>query len=250
MSEYRNLRDAVWALAWEGVLDHIELLVALRLVEHWPRIFPGESTLVRWTRLSESSVRRALRRLEQEGIIRTLRNPGRGNGYEFLDNEGIPIKVGRLGQTPVPQTAAPVRETAPPVPQTGPTPVPQTAEADPDLKQTREAGKGSCVARRSRANLKTELPEDLVPNASCLTLARERGVDLEWEMPQFIDHHRKNASRFADWQAAIRTWIRNAKSFGVSARGLGGPRSRNSPVFEHLARRVQEEEEKERMGKQ
>lgn len=237
MSEYRNLRDAVWARAWDGGLDCHELLVALRLVEHWPRVFPGEATLVRWTRLSESTVRRALRKLEQARVIRTIRTPGRGNEYEFLDSEGAPIKVRSLGPTPVPQTAAPVRETAPPVPQTGPPPVPQTAEADPDLKQIREADQGSCVARKPRGAPKTTVPEDFTPNAGCITLAREHGVSLELELPQFIDHHAKNASRFADWQAAMRTWIRNAPRFGGAARRLAGGRSRNSDVLEYCARR-------------
>ncbi len=68
--------------------------------------------------------------------------------------------------------------------------------------------------KRRTKSTKVPLPDDLVPDASCLTLARKHGVDLAEEMPQFIDHHTKNGTRFADWQAAIRTWVRNAKRFG------------------------------------
>ena len=134
-SEHRSLRDAIWARAWDAGLTSAQLLVALRLVKHFPRMFPGEQTLCRWTRLSESTVRRSLRELEELRILRTVRTPGRGNQYQFLDSTGAPILVPSLGPTPVTMTAAPVTMTGAPVTMTGPTPVTMTAEADPDLKQ-------------------------------------------------------------------------------------------------------------------
>ncbi len=72
--------------------------------------------------------------------------------------------------------------------------------------------------KRKRAKNRTPLPEDFEPNASCLTVAREHGADPEIEFPQFVDHHRKHGSLMADWQAAFRTWLRNARKFG-GARG-------------------------------
>jgi hypothetical protein len=89
---------------------------------------------------------------------------------------------------------------------------------------------------------KTELPPDLCPDASCLTLARERNVSLEEEVPQFIDHHTKNASRFADWQAAIRTWIRNSKRFGGASRARQSGNHGNSDTFAHIFRKATEGE--------
>lgn len=63
--------------------------------------------------------------------------------------------------------------------------------------------------KRARA-----LPGDLAPNAGCVSLARELGVSLEREFPAFLDHHRAKGSVFADWQAALRNWVRNAQRYG------------------------------------
>lgn len=208
MSEHRSLRDAVWARAWSGDLDSSRLLVLLRLVEHFPRIFPGEKTLAQWTRLSVSTVRRALRDLESQKFIRTLVTPGRVNQYQFLDSSGNPILMD-LGPTPVMVTAPPVMVTAP-------TPVMVTAEADPDLKQLRKAGGGTDRKERLRA-----MPEPFVPDHTCLALATERGVSLYAELPQFRDHHLKVGSRFSDWQAALRTWIRRSKPSAHPAKPRG-----------------------------
>lgn len=116
-----------------------ELVVALRLVEHWPRIFPGVETLARWTAQSVRCVRNALRSLEEAGFIRTTHNPGRASSYEFLDEHGHGIRVPSLGPVKgaprhvVPDTPAP--DAAPPARGAGPTPARGAAEADPDLKQ-------------------------------------------------------------------------------------------------------------------
>jgi DNA-binding transcriptional ArsR family regulator len=141
MSEYRELRDSIWARAWEGGLDSSELLLLLRMVEHMPRVFPNLATLERWTRLDERTIRRALRRLEEGKVIRTLHNPGRGNQYQFLDSDGNPIVIRGIGprskrqDTPDMVTGGADMVTGGADMVTGPTPDMVTAEADPDLKQ-------------------------------------------------------------------------------------------------------------------
>lgn len=137
MSEYRDLRDAVWARAWEGGLTTPELVVLLRLVEHWPRVFPGQIALARWTAQSERTVRDALSSLESKRILRIVRNPGRGNVYQFIDQDGNPMTTRGLGPTPA-GAAGPPRQELPVTPAgaAGPTPAGAAAEADPDLKQT------------------------------------------------------------------------------------------------------------------
>lgn len=142
MNEFKELRDSIWDRAWNGGLDSAELLVLLRLVEHMPRIFPNLKTLERWTRLDERTIRRAIRRLEQDKILRTQHNPGRGNLYQFLDSDGNPIVIRGIGpRTLRPDT--PVTMTGHPGHHDRTTPVTMTAEADPDPKQdpkqTREA---------------------------------------------------------------------------------------------------------------
>jgi hypothetical protein len=65
---------------------------------------------------------------------------------------------------------------------------------------------------------KSALPADFAPNGTALNLARELRVDLKTELQQFIDHHNSKATVSADWQAHLRTWIRNAAKW-APARG-------------------------------
>jgi len=62
---------------------------------------------------------------------------------------------------------------------------------------------------RTRANLQPLL-DAWQPNAGHEDLAGKLQVDLHAEVEAFRDHHRAKASRFADWDAALRTWLRNA----------------------------------------
>lgn len=70
---------------------------------------------------------------------------------------------------------------------------------------TTDAGKPA-----KRAN---QLPIDFIPSDKHEALAEELGVDLRAEWPKFCDHHRAKGSTFKDWDAALRTWIRNARQF-------------------------------------
>lgn len=58
-----------------------------------------------------------------------------------------------------------------------------------------------------------QLPTDFKPSEKHLEMASELGVDLRAEWGQFCDHHRAKGSTMKDWDAALRTWIRNAKRF-------------------------------------
>lgn len=156
---WKEIRDAVWARAFEGGFTSPQLLVALRLVEHFPNIFPGEQKLARWTRLGERTVRQALSELEAARVLRITRNPGRVNQYEFLDRSGNPIQSGvpDIGPTPA-GAAGPPRQELPGTPAgaAGPTPAGAAAEADPDLKQD---PKREVEAGRARPLMPHELSE-------------------------------------------------------------------------------------------
>ena len=66
----------------------------------------------------------------------------------------------------------------------------------------------------------TRLPADFRPKQAHFDLASELGVDLRHEGPQFRDHHTAKGSTMKDWDAALRTWIRNAAKFAAER---GGP---------------------------
>lgn len=74
-------------------------------------------------------------------------------------------------------------------------------DVDGELKVTREGKRA------------TQLPDDFKPSTSIQEMAIQQGVDLRAEFPQFVDHHRAKGSTFKDWDAALRTWIRNAAKF-------------------------------------
>lgn len=66
---------------------------------------------------------------------------------------------------------------------------------------------------------KRKMPEGFAPDDAHRTFARENRLDLNAEFAQFVDHHAARASTFADWPAALRTWLRNAVKY---RRGGGG----------------------------
>ncbi|WJZ69955.1 hypothetical protein PVP_XSN000042 [Vibrio phage PVP-XSN] len=70
----------------------------------------------------------------------------------------------------------------------------------------------STKPKKKRSN-KVVIPEDFKPTAQHYELANKNGVDLNHEFEQFKDHHIAKQSKFADWHAALRTWIRNSAKF-------------------------------------
>lgn len=64
--------------------------------------------------------------------------------------------------------------------------------------------------KRRRA---TSMPDDWKPNRQHLDLARELNVPTAGLAEQFTDHHHAKGSTFIDWDAAFRTWIRNAAKY-------------------------------------
>ena len=58
-----------------------------------------------------------------------------------------------------------------------------------------------------------QLPDDFEPDDTAAALAAELGVSLAAELPKFRDYHAARGKPMKDWQAALRTWLRNAKQF-------------------------------------
>lgn len=69
------------------------------------------------------------------------------------------------------------------------------------------------------------MPADFAPNEQHRAYAATNRLDLDAEFAHFTDHHRARASTFADWSAALRTWLRNAVKFR-----RGGGNSNNGPT--------------------
>jgi hypothetical protein len=69
------------------------------------------------------------------------------------------------------------------------------------------------ASRAERAQRASTWPQDFTLTKDRATLATEVGVEIPWEWNKFKDHHRAKGSHFVDWDAAWRTWIRNAVEF-------------------------------------
>ena len=83
--------------------------------------------------------------------------------------------------------------------ETQPEPEPEPEPLKP--KTQKKSSKGS------------QVPEDFLPDETGLRLAKESGVPIEVEILKFKDFHASKGSVMKDWQAAFRTWIRNAIKF-------------------------------------
>lgn len=62
----------------------------------------------------------------------------------------------------------------------------------------------------------TQIPKGYEPTGAHIVMASELGVNLSEEFQSFRDYHTAKGSVFKDWDAALRTWIRNAKKFARS----------------------------------
>lgn len=58
-----------------------------------------------------------------------------------------------------------------------------------------------------------QLPADFQPTDAHRELARELQVDLQRELAAFTDYHQAKGSMMKSWDAALRTWLRNARRF-------------------------------------
>lgn len=70
--------------------------------------------------------------------------------------------------------------------------------------------------------------------------SEERGKAVELELncdseaEHFRDHHTARASKFADWNAAFRTWLRNARKFAQSRGGSPSRPPESRPPVQEL----------------
>ena len=58
---------------------------------------------------------------------------------------------------------------------------------------------------------KTQIPADFEPNETGKRKAVDKGLSCVEELLKFIDYHSAKGSVMADWQAAWRTWVSNAR---------------------------------------
>ncbi|WP_295035094.1 helix-turn-helix domain-containing protein [uncultured Microbacterium sp.] len=194
--------------AWELGLKMPEkfVLVALAdMADEQHSCFPGQTTLAQMTGASESTVRRAVRKLEDLGLLNREERRSAG-GYRtsdrYLLQVGASPKDNRsdcaVGGEPASQIDEPHRSDS----TTSPVRVTGTYRKN-HQRTTREPP----VARKAAAH---RLPEDWSPNLACRTFAMENNIDVDHEAAQFRAHAEANDRRQQKWDAAFRQWLGNA----------------------------------------
>lgn len=103
-----------------------------------------------------------------------------------------------------------------------------SGELSPACSSDGQASSTAVTAERTQAKPArrgTTLPADFSPDETGKALAREMKLHHS-DLEKFKDHHTAKGSVMKDWQAAWRTWCRNAASFGRSTtNGSGQPRT-------------------------
>lgn len=217
-----------------------EMLLALALADHasddGTKVFPSVETLAEKTRQSVRSVQYQLRRMEESGwlILVSAGNGGRSMTREYrisLDwikgAEIAPIQKGAIhdekGATDDTKGCNPEQET---VQRVAPANNRHRTISEPSLNRSA----APAPAKPSRG---CALPTSFEPDQTAVDMAAQSGIDLQAELANFLDHHTARGTIFKDWQAAFRTWLRNAVKFGQ--RGAGGGARRGAPEMRYAA---------------
>ncbi|MFD1839123.1 helix-turn-helix domain-containing protein [Paracidovorax cattleyae] len=217
-----------------------EMLLALALADHasddGTKVFPSVETLADKTRQSVRSVQYQLRRMEEAGwlILVSAGNGGRSMTREYRISidwikgaEIAPIQKGAIrdekGATDDTKGCNPEQETVQPV---APANNRHRTISEPSLNR-------SAAAAPAKPSRGSTLPTGFEPDQTAADMAARSGIDLQAELANFLDHHTARGTIFKDWQAAFRTWLRNAVRFGQ--RGAGGGARRGPPEMRYAA---------------
>ncbi len=69
-----------------------------------------------------------------------------------------------------------------------------------------------------RALSSRPFPADWIPRSEEIAKGLASGLNVEFEVDAFRDHHTAKGSKFTDWNAAFRNWLRNAVKFSNNGR--------------------------------
>ena len=213
-----------------------EMLLALALADHasddGTRVYPSIKALAEKTRQSERTIQYQLRRMEESGwlILVNAGNGGRSMTSEYrISPEWIkgaeiaPIQKGatddKKGATDDTKGCNPRQERVQPI-----------APANNHHRTINEPSLNRVVAAApTKPSRGTVAPSDFMPDQTAHDIAANTGVNLQAELANFLDHHAARGTVFKDWQAAFRTWLRNAVKFSSHAPASGRGRQSAAP---------------------
>lgn len=96
-------------------------------------------------------------------------------------------------------------------------PSPEQHEAPPNHKPLTTNQEPLVVPTSPKARRKHQLPIDFFPNEIGQSAAVSKGLSVAGEFMKFSDYHQSKGNAMADWQAAWRTWVGNARPPAATA---------------------------------
>lgn len=237
--DFRAAREAIY----DSDLSIYAKAVLVQLVEHMPNCRPSVARIAKRGSMSTDQAMDEIKFLEALGVIVVKRRPGVRSEYGLVDGWQAVLPVDTSHQS-LPATRG--QEPPPPLDTSqgtpGHQPPPPVAPSHPkqEVKQNRKQE----VKQRSRARAttpksaavsrkkpKTDPPETLSPTDATLRWAERYGRNWQNDWEDCRNWHLKNGVQAADWQAALRTWMKKAPGFEASRVALRGPRK--APPQQH-----------------
>ena len=200
-----SIEAVSWALKQN--LPPSEKLVLVSLADHHNRAtglcIPGQASVGEQTCMSVRTVQRHLKSLEARGLIvrkARFRPEGRGRTSDSYILQGDNLtpktvskgdKSGRTNTT----NQDDQRDTV----------VVAITGREPEENR-------KIVTRRSQ---KTAAPQSWRPDEKTIQELKDKypKIEVGEQVDMFLDYHRSKGSKFADWTAAFRNWIRNAERY-------------------------------------
>ena len=176
----------------------------------------GQDRIAADTELSRASVLRALKALEEFGLIERERRH-RKDGSRTSDIIKLNTNVSQCN-----------------VAESNVAPSNVANEAEPMLHSAtaiEEPSEEPSVIKQKRARSERPFPTDWQPaplGDAFIAKHDASSIDLASEFDSFRDHHLSRANKMADWQAAWRTWIRKAVKFRDERKTYATARKQNS----------------------
>lgn len=220
-----------WAFELGGV-SPTEKLVLVKLADQANddgKCWPSQSTLAKHCCMSRESVNRIIKRLAEANFIEIISRVREGVNLPNVYQLPPYISVG--GSDAASQGVVTQDHRGSDAASQKPSYNPQL---EPSLLPPQEAA--DARPQKKRRKPEEPLPENF-PDAKLKDLAAEiwkqqgLSIDVEVEADRFRDHHTSRDTRFRDWSAGWRTWVRNAAEFAKARGGASGDAPRDRKVF-------------------
>lgn len=209
-----SIEAVSWALKQN--LSPPEKLVLVSLADHHNRAtglcIPGQASVGEQTCMSVRTVQRHMKSLEERGLIvrkARFRPEGRGRTSDSYILQGDNLTPSSASKGDKSGTTNATNQN-----DQGDTVVVAITGREPE-------GNRKIDKRRPSTDRKTGVPDSWQPDPKTIQELKDKypKIQITEQIDIFLDYHRSKASKFADWTAAFRNWVRNAEKYRAQNSG-------------------------------